>query len=73
MGTLLDDFLEIDAIIEGIIFYGFADHMFLSVTETASFWETRASWHQVHKQGLHTLQTSAWDIWSDTSSVKTQT
>ncbi len=25
MGTLLDDFFEVDAIIEGIIFYGFDD------------------------------------------------
>ncbi len=29
MGTLLDDFLEIDAIIWGIIFYGFADHLYI--------------------------------------------
>jgi hypothetical protein len=39
MGTLLDDFVEIEAIIEGIIFYGFPDHILLSVTETAPFWD----------------------------------
>ncbi len=38
MGTLLGDFLEIGAIIGGIIFYGFADHILQSVTEAASFW-----------------------------------
>ncbi len=38
MGNLLDDFLEIDAIIEDIIFYGFADHNLHSVTETAPSW-----------------------------------
>jgi hypothetical protein len=38
MGTLLDDFLELDAIIGGIIFYGFPDYLFNSVTETAPFW-----------------------------------
>jgi hypothetical protein len=38
MGTLLDDFPEIDAIIGEIIFYGFADHILHSVTETAPFW-----------------------------------
>jgi hypothetical protein len=27
MGTLLDDFFENDAIIGGIIFYGFSDHI----------------------------------------------
>jgi hypothetical protein len=37
MGTLLDDFFEIAAMIGGIIFYGFADHNLHSVTETA-FW-----------------------------------
>jgi hypothetical protein len=37
METLLDDFLDIDAIIGGIIFYGFADHILHSVTETAPF------------------------------------
>jgi hypothetical protein len=79
MGTLLDDFFEIDAIIGGIIlFYLFADHILHSVTETVPFGatveeKTRASWHQVHKKGLHTLQTSAWDVWSEISSVKTQT
>jgi hypothetical protein len=74
MGT----FLEIDSIIGGIIFYGFADHILHQVREKAPFWatveeKTRAWWPQVHKQGLHTLQTSAWDVWSDASSVKTQT
>jgi hypothetical protein len=38
MGTLLDDFLEIDAIIGGIIFYGFPDHKLHPVGEKASFW-----------------------------------
>jgi hypothetical protein len=78
MGILLNDLFEIDAIIGGIIFYGFADHILHSVTEKhllgATVEEkTRAWWHQVHKQGLHTLQTSAWDVWSEISSVKTQT
>jgi hypothetical protein len=49
------------------------------VTEKGTFfWATdekkmKAWWHQVHKQGLHTSQMSAWDVWGDTSSVKTQT
>jgi hypothetical protein len=30
MGTLLDEFFEIDAIIGDIIFYGFADHFTFS-------------------------------------------
>jgi hypothetical protein len=34
--------------------------------------KTRAWWHGVHKQGLHTLQTSVWEVWSDKNSVKTQ-
>jgi hypothetical protein len=38
MRTLLDDFLEIDAIIGGIIFYGFADHILHPVREKAHFW-----------------------------------
>jgi hypothetical protein len=38
MGTLLDDFLDIDAIIGGIIFYGFADHILHPVREKAPFW-----------------------------------
>ncbi len=37
-GTLLDDFLEIDAIIGSIIFYGFADHILHPVREEAPFW-----------------------------------
>ncbi len=37
MGTLSDDFLEIDAIIGDIIFYGFADHLLHSVTEKTPF------------------------------------
>jgi hypothetical protein len=40
MGTLLDNFPEIDAIIGYIIFYGFADHILHSVTETAPFGAT---------------------------------
>jgi hypothetical protein len=36
-GTLLDNFLEIDAIIGDIIFYGFADHISHSVREKAPF------------------------------------
>jgi hypothetical protein len=35
--------------------------------------KTRALWPQVHKPGLHTLQMSAWDVWSDLSLVKTET
>ncbi len=35
--------------------------------------KTRAWWPQVHKQGLHTSQMSAWDVWSDASTVKTET
>jgi hypothetical protein len=39
MGTLLDDFLEIGAIIGGIIlFNGFADHILHPVREKAPFW-----------------------------------
>jgi hypothetical protein len=39
MGSLLDNFSDIDAIIEDIIFYGFADqHILHSATETAPFW-----------------------------------
>ncbi len=38
MGTSLDSFPEIDAIIGDIIFYEFADHILHSVTETAPFW-----------------------------------
>jgi hypothetical protein len=38
METLLDNFSEIDAIIGDIIFYGFAEHILQSVTETAPFW-----------------------------------
>jgi hypothetical protein len=39
MGTLLDDFLEIDAIIGGIIFFnGFADHILHPVRAKAPFW-----------------------------------
>jgi hypothetical protein len=34
--------------------------------------KTRAWWHQVHEYGLHTLQTSAWDVCSAASSVKSQ-
>jgi hypothetical protein len=38
MGTLLDDFLENDAIIGGIIFSnGFADHILHPVREKAPF------------------------------------
>ncbi len=77
MGTLLDDFLEMDAIIGGIIFimgllitfYIQRQHLFGATIEE----KTKASWHQVQKQSLHTLQTSAWDVWSEMSSVKTQT
>ncbi len=56
MGTSLDDFLEIDAIIGGIIFYGFADHLLHSVIGATVEEKTRAWWHQVHKQGFHTLK-----------------
>ncbi len=38
METFLDTSPEIDAIIGDIIFYGFADHILHSVTETAPFW-----------------------------------
>jgi hypothetical protein len=39
MGSLLDDFLEIDAIIGGIIFfYMFADHILHPVRKKAPFW-----------------------------------
>jgi hypothetical protein len=38
MGTLLDNFPEIDAVIGDINFYGFADHILHSVTEIALFW-----------------------------------
>jgi hypothetical protein len=37
-GTLLDDFLEIDAIIGDIILYGFAEHILHTVREKAPFW-----------------------------------
>jgi hypothetical protein len=37
MGTLLDDFLEIDTIIGDIIFYGFADHILHPVRVKAPF------------------------------------
>jgi hypothetical protein len=80
MGTLLDDFLQIDAIIGARhhFFYGFADHILHPVREKVPVGatveeKTRAWWPQVHKQGLHTLQTSAWDVWSDANSVKTET
>jgi hypothetical protein len=63
MGTFLDDFLEIDAIIGGSIFffYGFTDHILHPVREKVPFWGTveekpKAWWPQVHKQGLHTSQ-----------------
>jgi hypothetical protein len=39
MGTLLDDFLEIDATIGGTIFYGYADHILHPVTEKGRFWD----------------------------------
>jgi hypothetical protein len=78
VGTLLDDFLEIDAIIGGVFFLWVRwftfyiqwerKHLFVATVEE----KTRAWWLQVHKQGLHTLQTSAWDAWSDASSVKTE-
>jgi hypothetical protein len=65
-GTLVDDFLEIHAIIGDIIFYGLAvpDHTLHSVRERAFFGplvkkKTTAWWHQVHKERLHVLQTSA--------------
>jgi hypothetical protein len=35
MGALLDDFLGIDAIIGGIVFYMFADHILHAVRESA--------------------------------------
>ncbi len=38
MGTLLDEFLEIDAIIGGIIFYGFGVHILHPVREKTPFW-----------------------------------
>ncbi len=38
MGTLLGDFIEIDAIIGGIIYYGYADHILHPVREKAPFW-----------------------------------
>jgi hypothetical protein len=38
MGTLLDDFLQIDAIIGGIIFDGFAGHILHPVREKAPLW-----------------------------------
>ncbi len=37
-GTSLDNFLEIDAIIGYIIFYGFADHILHPAREKAPFW-----------------------------------
>jgi hypothetical protein len=79
MGTLLDDFLRLMPSLEASFFYGFADHILHSVTERQRLFgatveeKTRALWHQVHKQGLHTLQTSAWDVWGEISSVTTQT
>jgi hypothetical protein len=36
--TLLDNFLEVDAIIGDIIFYGFANHILHPVREKAPFW-----------------------------------
>jgi hypothetical protein len=50
----LDDFLEVDAIIGDIIFYGFADYILHPVREKGPFGatvveKTRAWWHQVHK------------------------
>jgi hypothetical protein len=61
METLLDDFLEIDAIIGGIIFYRFADHIFTSSEREIAFLgprlkKMRTWWTQVHKQGLHTCR-----------------
>ncbi len=52
-GTLLDNFLEIDAIIGDIIsFYGIADHILHPVGEKAPFGatveeKTRAWWHKL--------------------------
>jgi hypothetical protein len=64
-------------LLETTFFYGFADHILYPVREKVPFGatveKTRAWWLQVHKSGLHTLQTSAWDVWSVASSVKTQT
>jgi hypothetical protein len=37
-GTLLDNFLDIDAIIGDIIIYGFADHILHPVREKAPVW-----------------------------------
>ncbi len=50
LGTLLDDFLEIDAIIWGIVFYGFADHILHPVREKAflSHW-----WRKKQELGGH--------------------
>jgi hypothetical protein len=36
--TLLDNFLEIDAIIGDLIFYRFADHILHPVREKVPFW-----------------------------------
>jgi hypothetical protein len=38
MGNLSDDFLELDAIIGGILFYGFADYILHPVREKTPFW-----------------------------------
>jgi hypothetical protein len=51
----------------------FEVHSWTSLSSRAVEEKTRAWWPQVHKQGLHTLQTSAWEVWSDVSSVKTET
>jgi hypothetical protein len=79
MGTLLDDFLQIHAITGDIIFFMGLLIAFNIQQETKRLFgatveeKTRAWWHQVHKKGLPTLQTSAWDVWSVASSVKTPT
>ncbi len=78
-GNFVRWFYEIDAIIGGIIFFmGLLITFYIQWQRQHHFGatveeKTRASWHQVHKQGLHTIQMSAWDIWSEISSVKTQT
>jgi hypothetical protein len=76
MGTLLDDFLEIGAIIGDIIFFMGLQLLitFHTVGEIKGvFWATAEektrAWprHQVHKERLNALQTSAWGVWTECS------
>jgi hypothetical protein len=80
-GTLLDNFLEIDAIIGDIIFFLWVcqshftsnerENAFLGSVLLKKKRELGGTYY-VHKYGLHTLRTCAWDVWSDASSVKTE-